>query len=268
MNIVAFILFNNTNYFVGKFMIGSRFVNKLCISQNFGERNNNCIKFIIIHYTGMNDDNEALSWLCNVKSQVSCHYLIQDDGTIIQLVSEDKRAWHAGISCWQEERDINSYSIGIELSHPGHFLDRYNCSQNFSEAQISATIKLCKDIIARYQVKKRYILAHSDVAPLRKQDPGEFFPWEQLAREGVGHFIKPEPIIENNRQLNENEKREFISSLSVYGYDIASAKSEIEISKYIIAFQRHFRTELIDGVADISSQKTLKRLLADLSESY
>ncbi len=149
-------------------------------SPNFGERRNGAKpSLIILHYTGMKTAGEALERMCDPKSEVSAHYCIEEDGTIWQLVDEDRRAWHAGASSWQGETDINSHSIGIELVNPGHEFGY----RPFTEAQYQSLIPLCKAIMQRYDIKTENILGHSDVAPERKQDPGELFDWERLMRE-------------------------------------------------------------------------------------
>lgn len=147
-------------------------------SPNFGDRRGGHEKpsMIIIHYTGMKTGEEALERLCDLKSEVSAHYLIEEDGRLFQLVDDDKRAWHAGVSAWAGETDINSASIGIELVNPGHEWGY----RAFPDVQIDVLIDLCRDLICKYNIAPERILGHEDVAPGRKQDPGELFPWDKL----------------------------------------------------------------------------------------
>lgn len=150
-------------------------------SPNFEERKNGVKpSMIIVHYTGMKTAQEALERLCSPESKVSAHYVVDEDGSIYQLVLEDKRAWHAGVSNWQGETDINSHSIGIELVNPGHEFGY----RPFPDAQIEALIALCHDIRERHEIE--WVLGHEDVAPDRKQDPGELFPWSRLEQAGIG----------------------------------------------------------------------------------
>jgi len=152
-----------------------------CPSPNFGERKS-AIDMLLIHYTGMHSGQAAVNWLCAPESGVSCHYLVDVDGAITQMVCESKRAWHAGKSCWQGVEDINSCSVGIEIQNAGPLAD----FPEFPLAQIDAVIVLSKDIISRHGILAERVLGHSDVAPGRKIDPGEKFPWARLADHGVG----------------------------------------------------------------------------------
>ena len=145
---------------------------------------------IVLHYTGMKSGEEALARLTDPAAKVSSHYLVHEDGRIDQLVPEARRAWHAGLSSWKGVADINSCSIGIEIVNPGHEFGY----RDFPDAQIEAVISLCRDIIARHRIPNARVLAHSDVAPARKQDPGEKFPWARLAASGVGLWVEPSPL--------------------------------------------------------------------------
>lgn len=149
-------------------------------SPNFDEREGKKPYIILLHYTGMKTAQDALERLTNPEAKVSAHYTVDEDGTIYQHVDEHKRAWHAGVSCWYEETNINAVSIGIEMVNPGHEFGY----RDFPQAQIDVVIKLCQDIQSRHDIK--FVIGHSDVAPTRKQDPGELFPWQQLAAQGVG----------------------------------------------------------------------------------
>ncbi|MFM9975480.1 MAG: N-acetylmuramoyl-L-alanine amidase, partial [Beijerinckiaceae bacterium] len=166
-------------------------VSKVYPSPNHGERKDGKLPdALVLHYTGMTDGASALLQLCNPLAQVSSHYFVFEDGRILQLVPEARRAWHAGAGSWQGESDMNSASIGIEIVNPGH--DHGYCP--FPTAQMDAVTKLCKDIVDRWQIRPDRVIAHSDMAPARKCDPGELFPWRELAEAGVGHWVEPHPI--------------------------------------------------------------------------
>ena len=172
----------------------SKWVNNLVASPNFGRRTQP-VHMIILHYTGMATGDLALARLCDAQAEVSCHYLIREDGRITQLVREDARAWHAGKSHWAGQTDINSASIGIELVHVGHLNGTEESpAPIFPQAQILACIGLCQDISTRHSIPAAHILAHSDIAPGRKIDPGAAFPWQNLADAGVGLWVPPAPI--------------------------------------------------------------------------
>ncbi|CAD7023712.1 N-acetylmuramoyl-L-alanine amidase [Pseudorhizobium endolithicum] len=234
-------------------------------SPNFGPRaNGRAPDMIVLHYTGMPDHEQALSWLCNPESQVSCHYFVQEDGGVVQLVREQERAWHAGKSCWAGDRDINSASIGIEIANVGH----PGGLPAFPDAQIEAVARLCRECGQRWRIPPERVLGHSDVAPIRKVDPGENFPWGQLHAQGVGHWVEPAPI-GGGRFLQRGEVGQPIealqSMLSLYGYDIEITGTFCDRTKGVVeAFQRHFRPRRVDGIADISTIETLHRLLASL----
>lgn len=218
---------------------------------------------IILHYTGMPTEDGAISWLCAPESEVSCHYVVNMDGTVYQLVPEDRRAWHAGKSVWKGETDINSRSVGVEIANPGH-----PTLPDFPDRQIEAVIALCQDVAARLDIPPERILAHSDVAPVRKIDPGERFPWGQLHAAGVGHWVPPAPI-SGGRFFQFGDAGPPVealqSMLALYGYGVPVSSEFCGQTKGVIeAFQRHFRPEKIDGVADISTLDTLHRLLAGL----
>jgi len=246
----------------------SEFDLKVRPSPNFGERaKDKPLDMIILHYTGMADGNAALNWLCNPDSGVSCHYFIDEGGGISQLVEESKRAWHAGKSCWKGETDINSRSIGIEIVNPGH---KYGY-RDFPDVQIEAVVKLCRNCGARWQVEPQNVLAHSDIAPLRKEDPGELFPWDQLHRAGIGHWVEPRKVSAGGylQQGDEGEAVEALQAmLTLYGYylEITGKFDELTAS-CITAFQRHFRPLRVDGVADQSTISTLRDLLQEMPET-
>ena len=236
-------------------------------SPNHGERVNGCgPDILLLHYTGMPDDDQALSWLCNEQSQVSCHYFVHQDGRVLQLVPEARRAWHAGKSFWAGETDVNSRSIGIEIANAGH----PGGLPAFPEAQIAAVVQLCRNCVERWSIAPERVLAHSDVAPIRKIDPGENFPWDKLYRQGVGHWVEPAPI-GGGRFFQRGESGQPIealqSMLSLYGYDVdVTGEFCDKTTGAVEAFQRHFRPARVDGIADISTIDTLHRLLSSLSK--
>ncbi len=216
---------------------------------------------IVLHYTGMRSGEEALARLTDAAAKVSSHYLVHEDGRIDQLVAEARRAWHAGLSSWKGVTDINSCSIGIEIVNPGHEFGY----RDFPDAQIETVIALCRDIIARHDIPLARVLAHSDIAPERKQDPGEKFPWGRLAASGVGLWLEPSPLMEGTTLHPEDrgpQVAELQRVLARFGYaaDITNRydKGTIEI---VTAFQRHFRPARVDGIADRSTVATLQRLL-------
>jgi N-acetylmuramoyl-L-alanine amidase len=208
------------------------------------------ISMLILHYTGMGSAEKACDWLCNPASRVSCHYLVDEAGSITQMVDEDLRAWHAGESCWQGETDINSVSVGIEIQNPGHGLGY----PEFPRAQMEAVAELCRDIAARNGIAARRVLAHSDIAPHRKVDPGEKFDWRFLWERGVGHWIEPSPLTPPETVLGDADVR---ALLSHYGYGTEGQST----TTLLRAFQRHFRPARVDGIADRSTVELLKRLI-------
>ena len=217
---------------------------------------------LLLHYTGMESADKAIDWLCSPQSRVSCHYLIDEAGRITQMVSEAMRAWHAGKSYWAGETDINSVSIGIEIHNPGHGLGY----SNFPEQQMQAVEALCLDIIARHRISPQHVLAHSDIAPWRKSDPGEKFDWGRLAGEGIGLWVEPARI-EGDAGFGRGDEGPDIASLqqqfAAYGYRSEATGSFDEMTEYVVtAFQRHFRPALVNGRADHSTIDTLGSLLA------
>jgi N-acetylmuramoyl-L-alanine amidase len=233
-------------------------------SPNFGERKDGRRPdMIVLHYTGMADANAALERLTSRVSQVSSHYFVFEDGRIVQLVQENRRAWHAGASAWAGELDINSCSVGIEIANPGHDYGY----PNFPARQIAAVTALCRSILTRYSVAAERVLAHSDVAPGRKRDPGEKFPWRTLHDSGIGHWVMPAPITESGPLLTLGDRGESVAalqnSLRNYGYALAATNTyDSETHDVVAAFQRHFRPARVDGLADASTCKTLHDLLA------
>jgi len=231
-------------------------------SPNHGERQAGRVDALILHYTGMVSGQAAIERLCDPASQVSAHYVVEEDGRIIQLVPESRRAWHAGQSFWAGERDMNSASIGIEIVNPGHDAGM----PAFPAQQIEAVIRLSKDIIARHAIPATKVLAHSDIAPDRKIDPGETFPWGELAASGIGHYVEPHPIEEGpalQRGMHGVEVEKLQALLAMYGYGLRVSNLYGPKTESVVrAFQRHFRPALVDGITDHSTFETLRALMA------
>ncbi len=218
-------------------------------------RNGRAVDMLLLHYTGMTRAAAACDLLCSAESGVSCHYLVDEDGTIIQMVGEDERAWHAGVSSWQGETDTNSRSIGIEIQNPGHQIGY----RDFPAVQMTAVVALCRDILARHAIPARNVLAHSDVAPGRKIDPGERFDWALLFREGIGHWVPPDAA--ETRALAGDEIADFQRLLGDYGYGIdVTGVVDDKTARVTDAFQRHFLPDRIDGVPDTAALRTARRL--------
>jgi N-acetylmuramoyl-L-alanine amidase len=233
-----------------------------CPSPNREERRAGRVPdMLLLHYTGMESAEGALDWLTRPESGVSCHYFVDEEGRIAQLVREEERAWHAGQSLWAGETDINSCSIGIEIHNPGHDFDY----PDFTDAGMRAVEALCLDILSRHAIPPHRVLAHSDVAPGRKRDPGEKFDWARLARAGIGLWVPP-AAVEGDAGLGPGDEGEAVEALQRnladfgYGVEITTTYGT-GLEKVVEAFQRHFRTERIDGRADASTRKTLTRLL-------
>ena len=208
------------------------------------------IKFIIFHYTGMKNEKDAIKRLTDNKSKVSSHFLIRNNGKIINLVPELYISWHAGMSSWQNYQSINKHSIGIEISNPGH---SYNYKK-FSKEQIHSILKLTKYLIKKYKIKNEFILGHSDIAPLRKKDPGEKFPWKYLSKSKVGlwHDLNEKKLVKIRKKIvGEYEKNNFLKNLYKIGYSRVLNKNRNKNIKLLTkAFQRRFRQDLVNGVID------------------
>ena len=216
-----------------------------CPSPNFDERKLP-VSMIVLHYTGMPDAEGALARLTSPEAQVSAHYLVKEDGEVIQLVDEENRAWHAGKSYWRGITDVNSASVGIEIVNPGHEFGY----RNFPDEQIASVIPLVADIKERHGIGRGNIVGHSDVAPARKEDPGELFPWGALAKR---RLALPSPT----RDLMDPYWTDagFLLALERFGYDVTDSQ------KAVIAFQRRFRPDLIDGIIDGECRAKLLALL-------
>ena len=223
---------------------------KYSINFDLPERDKKLIKFIIIHYTGMKIESKAIERLVNPKSKVSPHYFIRNDGTIKNMVPDEYVAWHAGVSNWKNFKSLNKYSIGVELSNPGH----NHGYKNFSHKQIVSLTKLLKMFIKEYKIKKENILGHSDIAPLRKKDPGEKFPWKKLGKKRVSFWHKlneDKTKIYRKKELSSIEKKLFLKNLYQFGYCQIKEKSINQNISYLTkAFQRRFRQDLINGKID------------------
>lgn len=220
-------------------------------SPNFDERPlGEGVDILVLHYTGMPTAKEAVTRLCDAAAKVSAHYTVDEDGTIYAHVPEEKRAWHAGKSYWAGETNINGRSIGIEIVNPGHEFGY----RPFPDVQVGAVIHLCKEILARHPIPPERVIGHSDVAPARKTDPGELFPWGTLALSGVGLWPQ-------TRKTKLGVP--FADGLRAFGYGIAP-DADATLNDAIIAFQRHFRPAKIDGVPDAECEAILAALLAEI----
>jgi len=209
-------------------------------SPNHDDRAAACVCMLVLHYTGMVSAEAALSRLCDPASKVSAHYTIGEDGIVYAHVPEDRRAWHAGLSFWANIRDVNSHSIGIELVNPGHEFGY----RAFPPGQIGALKSLCAGILARHAIPAWNVVGHSDIAPARKDDPGELFPWQELAQAGIG--LWPAPA----------EQSVDAEALTTFGYD-----PQALMGPTITAFQRHFRPESLTGTWDADCGRRLAQLL-------
>lgn len=214
-------------------------------SPNFDDRRLP-ISMLVLHYTGMPDAASAIGWLANPQSKVSAHYVVTEEGDVVRMVEEGKRAWHAGQAHWRGINDVNSASIGIELVNPGHEWGY----RPFPDAQMEALIPLVHDIMDRHRISRGNVVGHSDIAPSRKQDPGELFPWAKLARL---RLALPRPT--KNLMDPHWSDGAFLLALERFGYDLAEPEAAV------VAFQRRFRPELIDGIIDGECRAILLALL-------
>jgi N-acetylmuramoyl-L-alanine amidase len=237
------------------------------LSPNHGERKDGKrARFIVLHYTGMKSAEAAIDWLCNPESQVSCHYMVDERGAITQLVPEALRAWHAGKGAWRGETDMNSASIGIEIQNRGHDLKQpKKRPPPFPKRQIDAVLALVTDIATRNAIHPQDVIAHSDMAPRRKIDPGERFPWARLAKAGYGLWVRPSPI-KGDTGFGLGHSGPDVTALrrdlALLGFGIVQSDLfDDELRFALIAFQRHFRPKAVNGLADVSTLSTLRRLL-------
>jgi len=223
---------------------------KLLNSPNYSRKSRpkKTIKFIIIHYTGMQSEIESIKRLIHKNSKVSCHYLINRKGKIMQMVKENKIAWHAGVSRWKNIKNLNQNSIGIELVNKGHFFGY----ENYSNLQINSLIKLCSKLKKKYKIHKENFLGHSDIAPNRKIDPGEKFPWKRLSNYKLGKWYN----LKKDEILSDDKKKLFFKNLYKIGYRYFEIDKRVKSDKLIIkAFQRRYNPKKITGYIDL---KTLK----------
>jgi N-acetyl-anhydromuramyl-L-alanine amidase AmpD len=214
------------------------------------------LSHIILHYTDMADPQAALARLCDAQAKVSAHYFIHRSGEVVQLVKDESRAWHAGVSYWQGETDMNSASLGIELDHDGH--DENGAMTDFAKAQMQSLYALLADLMARHRLDPRHVLGHSDIAPGRKIDPGEAFDWAALHAAGFGLWLENVKI-ENVPPLAEGSTDKAVAplqkALAAFGYQIkADGHFGPKTAAVIAAFQRHFRANKIDAIADGETQ--------------
>lgn len=234
------------------------------VTPNFNERPEGAIiDILVMHYTGMQSAEAALNHMCNPEAQVSAHYMVYEDGRIINLVPEEKRAWHAGISCWHGVSSLNDTSIGIEIVNPGHEFGY----RPFPEMQMGAVKELAKDIMQRRFIEPRNVVGHSDIAPLRKQDPGELFDWKWLAKDGVGLWPDVRKMWKSDAVLVEPgiegvDAARVQKMLSDYGYHIrVDGYYGPKTEEIIKAFKRHFVPEQLNIMWDKLAEERLKRLL-------
>lgn len=223
---------------------------------------------VVLHYTGMPTGQGALERMCDPAAKVAAHYMVEEDGRVFRLVPEERRAWHAGVSHWRGERDINAVSIGVEIVNPGHEWGY----RPFPDHQIEAVIGLLDAIRGRWDIPDGRILGHSDVAPARKEDPGELFPWRRLAEAGHGLWFEPEPerIAALGAPLGPGDEGAGVfvlqAGLHRLGYDLPPSGSYDETTaKVVTAFQRHWRQDRVDGVADGETRARLVGLLRSAS---
>ena len=223
---------------------------------NLKKRSGSKVKYLIFHYTGMKSDNGAIKRLTNNNSGVSCHYFIKKNGKVIKIVPDLYVAWHAGVSSWKKDISLNTNSIGIEISNPGH----YHGYKNFNQRQIKSIISLSKKLKKKYKIKKENILGHSDIAPLRKKDPGEKFPWKLLFRKKISLWHNLDEMkCKKYRNILLKDNREFFKLLFQFGYKFTKNSSEkIKIYKN---FQRRFRPNLIRSIVDKECYAILKTLI-------
>ena len=228
-------------------------------SPNFDlkKRRKNKIKYLIFHYTGMKNDKLAIKKLTSLNSNVSCHYFITNSGKILQMIPDLYIAWHAGKSKWGKRESINKSSIGIEVSNPGH----EHGYKKFNNNQIKCLIKISRSLIKKYKINKKNILGHSDIAPLRKIDPGEKFPWKILYKNKIGtwHKISPKKLEQLRGKIIKTNFIEFFNILKKIGYDI-NYSNRIQLKKIIKIFQMRYRPELVNGKLDLECYYIAKSL--------
>ena len=233
-------------------------------SPNFNERSGTGVPdMLVLHYTGMRSCAEAVGRLTSAEARVSAHYTVDEDGTIYAHVAEDMRAWHAGVSSWRGHGDINSRSIGVEIVNPGHEFGY----RAFPDIQIAAVIRLSREILGRHRIPARNVVGHSDVAPARKEDPGELFPWPLLARAGIGLWPSAASVSGDSMMpgMAGEAVRALQRELAGYGYGLEESGVFDDATRLVVvAFQRHFRPARLDGIADAETRALLAGLLNGL----
>ena len=224
---------------------------------DYRKRNKNEIKYLIFHYTGMKNDKLAIRKLTSLNSNVSCHYYITKLGKLIRMVPDLYIAWHAGESNWKNDKSLNYNSIGVEISNPGH----QHGYIKFNKYQIQSLVKLSKFLIKKYKIKKKNILGHSDIAPLRKLDPGEKFPWKYLSKQKIGiwHTLNPQKLKSLRKKKSDVNLVIFLNYLKKIGYCVKYSNAK-ELSKIIKIFQMRFRPEIINGKLDFECYEIAKSL--------
>lgn len=237
-------------------MLGSKLVTRRQISDNYEPRPEGILPhFVVLHYTGMASGRAAVDWLCNPVSKVSSHYLVDEDGSVVQMVSEDQRAWHAGVSSWRGVVDINSASIGIEIQNGGHGVGL----PAFPRVQMQRVVLLCLDIMNRWGFAPDQVIGHSDVAPGRKVDPGEAFDWDYLAMCGVGQVVR------GSAGATLGTVEQFQTLLAAIGYGVDVNGLFDQRTRIVTeAVQRRYRRSCVDGVLDAETFDIVKRLQASL----
>lgn len=225
------------------------------------------LDMLVLHYTGMADCGAAIERLKDPEAKVSCHYVVDLDGAIVQMVGEEHRAWHAGRSFWRGVRDNNGRSIGIEIQNKDH-TDGYH---DFPDDQMNAVVELSQDILSRHDIPAHNIVAHSDIAPGRKIDPGEKFNWKRLYDCGIGHWVAPVPV-RSGQFFQQGDQGEPVSALQAmlgaYGFDLEITGDFNKVTQDVVfAFQQHWRQAKVDGIADVSTIETLHKLIQGLPGS-
>ena len=216
------------------------------------------LQYVVLHYTGMENGHAALSRLMDPKAEVSAHYMIDEDGKVTQLADEDKRAWHAGKSFWRGTTDLNSASIGIELVNPGHQFGY----RAFPTMQMKALASLLRDIIARHNLSpKTALLAHSDIAPGRKEDPGELFPWQELAAQGLG--VWPQPVEDDYKPASDHDVQLMLRQIGYFCPD--HGEYDRDMREALLAFQRHYEPNNLTGTPERETIARLRAVLRSLA---
>ncbi len=236
-------------------------------SPNHDARGETPVDMLVLHYTGMPTGAAALERMCDAAAKVSAHYMVEEDGRVFRLVQEDRRAWHAGVASWRGHRDINARSIGIELVNPGHEFGY----RGFPPAQIAALTGLARGILGRHPIAPRNVLGHSDVAAARKTDPGELFPWQDLARNGIGLWPHGTARAPGGRTFGPGDAGGAIAAaqrqLGAYGYALDATGVLDETTTVVLsAFQRHFRPARVDGLLDGETAGLIAAVLAAANE--